>query len=154
MAETVTPFLTYLDAIKMREAKIEEMSEADMKRYAKYIASDLDLSSLAKVTKRQMDRIKVCFKNLSYSLKKSTKLLFCQQKKLRPEWFSDLMLKKTVTALTKEISDEHNFAIKTAVFDYLLMDEEERKRLNISQSRPRFRYFFILCFSSYAMQNW
>ena len=53
------------------------------------------------------------------------------------------MLKKTVTALTKEISDEHNFAIKTAVFDYLLMDEEEQKRLNISQSRPRFRYFFL-----------
>ena len=50
----------YIDAIKMREAKIEEMSEADMKRYAKYIASDLDLSSLAKVTKGQMDRIKVC----------------------------------------------------------------------------------------------
>ena len=80
MAETVTPFLTYLDAIKMREAKIEEMSEADMKRYAKYIASDLDLSSLAKVTKRQMDRIKVCFKNLSYTLKKVLNYFFVNRK--------------------------------------------------------------------------
>lgn len=44
----------------MCEAEIEEMSEADMKRYAKYFSSDLDLSSLAKLTKRQMDRIKVC----------------------------------------------------------------------------------------------
>ena len=59
---------------------------------------------------------------------------------MRPEWFSDLMLKKTVTALTKEITDEHRFAIKRAVFDYVLIDDEEKKRLNISQAPPRFRY--------------
>ena len=39
------------------------MSEADMQRYEKYVASDLDLASLAKVTKRQMDRIKVGWSN-------------------------------------------------------------------------------------------
>ena len=49
------------------------------------------------------------------------------------------MLKKTVTALTKEIADEHHSAIKRAVFDYVLMDEEERTRLNISRSPPRFK---------------
>ena len=62
------------------------------------------------------------------------------------------MLKKTVTVLTKEIADEHNLAIKLHVLHYVLMDEEERKRLNISQSRPRFRYFFAN--PSYAMLNW
>ena len=51
---------------------------------------------------------------------------------MRPEWFSDLMLKKTVTALTKEIGEEHHFAIKRAVLNYVLMDEEEKLRLNIS----------------------
>ena len=49
------------DALKMPDAGREEMSEADMQRYEKYVASDLDLASLAKVTKRQMDRIKVCW---------------------------------------------------------------------------------------------
>ena len=34
-----------------------------MQRYEKYLASDLDLASLAKVTKRQMDRIKVSWSN-------------------------------------------------------------------------------------------
>lgn len=57
--ETFTP-LFEVDAIKMREAEIAEMSEADMKRYAKYFSSDIDLASLAKITKKQMDRIKVC----------------------------------------------------------------------------------------------
>ena len=57
------------------------------------------------------------------------------------------MLKKTVTALTKEVTNEHHFAIKLAIFDYVLMDAEERKRLNISQAPSRFRYFYIFrCF--------
>ena len=53
-----------VDALRMRDAGREEMSEADMQRYEKYLASDLDLASLAKVTKRQMDRIKVGWSNL------------------------------------------------------------------------------------------
>ena len=52
-----------VDVLRMRDAEREEMSEADMQRYEKYLASDLDLASLAKVTKRQMDRIKVGWSN-------------------------------------------------------------------------------------------
>ena len=61
-AETLTALFD-VDALRMRDAGREEMSEADMQRYEKYLASDLDLASLAKVTKRQMDRIKVGWSN-------------------------------------------------------------------------------------------
>ena len=59
---------------------------------------------------------------------------------MRSDWFSDLMLKKTVTALIKEISEEHHFAIKRAVLNYVLMDEEEKLRLNISRIPSAFRW--------------
>ena len=65
----ITPLLE-VDAIKMRDAEKGQMNEADMKRYAKYIASDLDLVGHAKVTKRQMDRIKVCLQNLYWASKR------------------------------------------------------------------------------------
>ncbi len=70
------------------------------------------------IGKRQMERIK---------------------SKLRAEWFRNIMMKKLVTTLTKEVADEHVDAVRHAVVRYVLMDADERKRLNIRRAPKIFR---------------
>ena len=59
MGLTFVPFFYLQDAIRLRETQIEEMSEAEMKRYSNYVSSDLNMANHAKFTKKQLDKIKV-----------------------------------------------------------------------------------------------
>ena len=59
MGLTFVPFFYVQDVIRLRETQVERMSEAEMKRYANYVSSDLNMANLAKFTKKQMDKIKV-----------------------------------------------------------------------------------------------
>lgn len=95
-----------------------DASEEEVKRYLNYVSTDLDSAHLTKFTKRQMERIKC---------------------KLRPEWFTNLMLKSLVKQLTIEISSSHQLALKHAVVQYILMDVEERRRVNIRQPPKRYK---------------
>ena len=45
------------------------------------------------------------------------------------------MLKKKVASLDEEVKDDYVEASKKAVLDYLLLDSEEKKRLDISVTR-------------------
>ena len=45
------------------------------------------------------------------------------------------MLKKKVASLDEEVKDDYVEASKKAVLDYLLLDAEEKKRLDISVTR-------------------
>ena len=57
------------------------------------------------------------------------------RKRLKQGWFTDLMLKKRVAALDAEVKSEYVLASKKAVMDYLLLDQQERSRLNIKVCR-------------------
>ena len=62
------------------------------------------------------------------------------RKKLKAEWFSNLMLKKSVAELDTEVKTDYLMSSKKAIVDYILLDKEERNRLNIKvrkQNCPR-----------------
>ena len=49
----------------------------------------------------------------------------------KPGWFNDLMLKSKVVGLHQEVQKNHGEASRKAILDYLLLDPEERRRLEI-----------------------
>ena len=54
------------------------------------------------------------------------------RKRCNQDWFSNLMLKKKVASLDEEVKSDYVEASKKAVMDYILLDSEEKKRLDIS----------------------
>ena len=58
--------------------------------------------------------------------------LFALRKRCNQDWFSNLMLKKKVASLDEEVKSDYVEASKKAVMDYILLDSEEKKRLDIS----------------------
>ena len=63
--------------------------------------------------------------------KLSKKQLLRIRSRLRPEWFSNLMMKKLIGSLTEEVSGEYLSAVKRAVVNYVLLDAKERQRVNV-----------------------
>ena len=83
------------------------LSADDLKRYYEYIEKDVTEETLAQLTKKQMQRIR---------------------SKLKKEWFTSLMLKKKVVQINNEIKANYTDAIKQAVVNYVLLDQDQRER--------------------------
>ena len=70
--------------------------------------------------------------NLFYSIKIDKEMF---RKRCNQDWFNSLMLKKKVASLDEEVKSDYIDASKKAVLDYILLDSEEKKRLEISVSK-------------------
>jgi hypothetical protein len=67
------------------------------------------------------------------------------------------MLKKKVASLDEEVKSDYVEASKKAVMDYILLDSEEKKRLDISVIKLIFNILFIQNFRSdrnYGSRKW
>ena len=101
-----------------KQRKDQEVSPEDLQRYVDYVKNDVSEENLPKLGKKQMARIR---------------------SKLKKHWFTNLMMKKTVTSIKNEIQADYTVAVKKAIVNYVLMDEEERRRVNI-ESVPSLSY--------------
>ena len=57
---------------------------------------------------------------------------FICRTRCNPQWFTNLMLKKKVSTLDEEVRADYVVAAKKSILDYILLDKEEKERLNIS----------------------
>ena len=59
-------------------------------------------------------------------------MISCYSRSLcKPGWFNDLMLKSKVSVLHLEVEEQHSEASRKAILDYLLLDPQEQRRLEI-----------------------
>ena len=62
----------------------------------------------------------------------SKKQMMRIRSKLKREWFTSLMLKKKVVQINSEIKKNYTAAVKQAIVNYVLLDPEQRQRVNIT----------------------
>ncbi len=54
-------------------------------------------------------------------------------------WFNNIMLKKKVKAIYAEIGEEYNHSEKRSIVAYILMDPDERTRINLPRIPSSFK---------------
>ena len=108
--------LTFLSSVTLMVVGLcfHFFSSDDLKRYYDYVEQDVSEDNLAGLSKKQMMRIR---------------------SKLKREWFTSLMLKKKVVQINSEIKKNYTAAVKQAIVNYVLLDPEQRQRVNITSVR-------------------
>ena len=110
------------EQLKLRFGKdSEEKRDANLRRYSQYLG--LELAKEAKkpaaaiIDKSQVTRIR---------------------SRLKSKWFQNIVMRKQFLQLIEEAAEDRRIAVNKAVLDYSLMDDEERKRVNVWQTPADF----------------
>ncbi|XP_023329300.1 dynein heavy chain 3, axonemal [Eurytemora carolleeae] len=98
------------------------------------------LKPAAQFTKDEMDRYEYCLnvELMDQNVEALSKQQYNRIKSLcKPGWFNDLMMKSKISVLHLEVEEQHSEASRKAILDYLLLDPQEQRRLeiqNVAQS--------------------
>jgi len=64
--------------------------------------------------------------------------------RLEGKWFNNLMLKKKVNAIYNEFIEEYYQSERKSIVNYVLLDPEERERVNLPKLPDPFRVLLLL----------